>query len=430
MGLRQRVPRRQRSRQASDALLAVPLGLIVAIVLADLLTPRGVPLGPLLVVAPAITASFAGPALTGVMGGVAVAALMSIGVAHQNIGTLYFDSQIVSLLVVSVIVTVFRYLQVRHSRELTQVRTVSEAAQRVVLRPLPRRIGPLRVASMYLAAQEHALIGGDLYAAVRTSTGTRLIIGDVRGKGLTAISDAALLLGAFREAAHREATLPGLVAYLEHSVCWNLAEPTEEETAGECFITAAVLDIPDKASPAQMVTCGHPPPLLLRDGQVTALTVTRPAPPLGLGELSRPDYHVDTFTLEPSHMLLLHTDGVIEARDARGTFYPLAERAAACAAESPSALIRRLRTDLLAHVGGRLTDDAAMIALQRTRSQSPIEADRRMHEHRMLSETVTAVRRGLLPSTSFRADALKPPAGTGTVSRPSWRLPHRRAGRP
>ncbi|MCX5112579.1 serine/threonine-protein phosphatase [Streptomyces sp. NBC_00378] len=396
MGLRQRLPRRQLSRQASDALLAVPLGLIVTIVLADVLSPRGVPLGPLLIVAPAITASFAGPVLTGVMGGTAVAALLGIGLAHENLlGTLYFDSQIIALLVVSVIVTVFRYLQVRHDRELTQVRTVSEVTQNVVMRPLPRRIGPLRVASMYLAAQEHAMIGGDLYAAVRTPTGTRLIIGDARGKGLTAISDAALLLGAFREAAHREATLPALMSYLEHSVCWNLAEPAEAETAGECFITAAVLDIPDKSAQAQMVTCGHPPPLLLRHGQATALSAPRPAPPLGLGGLSRPDYRIDTFTLEPDDVLLLHTDGLTEARDAQGVFYPLAERAAAWTDESPPALIRRLRTDLLAYVGGHLADDAAVIALQHTRSQFPTEPDRRVHEPHPSEETATTVRRGV-----------------------------------
>ncbi|MFJ5156987.1 SpoIIE family protein phosphatase [Streptomyces sp. NPDC088353] len=112
---------------------------------------------------------------------------------------------------------------------------MSEVAQRAVLRPLPHRIGPLQVASAHLAAEENALIGGDLYAAVRTPSGTRLIIGDVMGKGLTAIGDAALPLGAFREAAHRRAELPELMAHLEQSVCVNLAQPMEGEEAGEGF---------------------------------------------------------------------------------------------------------------------------------------------------------------------------------------------------
>ncbi|GED89846.1 hypothetical protein TNCT6_69310 [Streptomyces sp. 6-11-2] len=363
---------RQHSGHPSIALLAVPLGLILAITLADAFSPRGVPLGPLLIVAPAITASFAGPVLTAAMGVVAVGALFSIGLTPPILlGTLYFDSQVISLLAVSAFVTVFRYLQGRHSRELTQVRTVSETTQRVLLRPLPQRIGPLRVASVYLAAQEQSLIGGDLYAAVRTPYGTRLIIGDVMGKGLPAIGDAALLLSAFREAAHREATLPDLMAYLDHSVCWHLAEPTERDQLGECFITAAVVDIPDEHPMVRMVICGHPPPLLLRDWQVTTLRATRPAPPLGLGEVTRPDYHVDTFTFEPRDVLILHTDGVTEARDAQGAFYPLAERAASWAHHKPSALISHLRADLLAHVGGHLADDAAVIAVQRTFPPAP-----------------------------------------------------------
>ncbi|MEU9321633.1 PP2C family protein-serine/threonine phosphatase [Streptomyces sp. NPDC048295] len=371
MQLWRRFTQRLRPRQAGDALLALPLGLIVVIVLVDVLAAR-LPLGPsLLIVAPALTASFASTLVTGAIAAVAVVGMLIIGLDSHLLGTVDFGSQFFALLVVSGVVTVFCYLRERRARELALVRMVSEATQRAVLRPLPRQIGPLRVASMYLAAQEQSLMGGDLYAAIRTPTGTRLIIGDVMGKGLTAISDAALLLGAFRESAHRQADLPELAAYLDHSVCWNLAEPSEVETAGECFITAALLDIPDALPLIHVVSCGHPPPLLLRARQVSALRATKPAPPLGLGELTAAVYHVDTFAFEPEELLLLHTDGVIEARDARGAFYPLAERASSWTLHSPSALIRHLRTDLLAHVGGHLTDDAAVIAVQHTFRQTP-----------------------------------------------------------
>ncbi|MFF9075598.1 PP2C family protein-serine/threonine phosphatase [Streptomyces sp. NPDC014872] len=371
MGLLQRFTQRGRPRQAGDALLVLPLALIVVIVMVDVVA-LGLPLGPsLLIVAPALTASFASTFVTGVIAAIAMVGMLVIGLDSHLLGTMDFDSQFVALLVVSVIVTVFRYLSERRARELALVRMVSEATQRAVLRPLPRRIGPLRVASMYLAAQSQSMIGGDLYAAIRTATGTRLIIGDVMGKGLTAISDAALLLGAFRESAHRQAGLPELAAYLDHSVCWNLAEPSEAETAGERFITAALLDIPDALPLIHVVNCGHPPPLLLRGRHASALHATRPAPPLGLGELTAAAYHVDTFTFEPEDLLLLHTDGVIEARDPLGVFYPLTERVASWTLRSPSALIHHLRTDLLAHVGGHLTDDAAVIAVQHTLRRTP-----------------------------------------------------------
>ncbi|MFJ9682095.1 PP2C family protein-serine/threonine phosphatase [Streptomyces sp. NPDC101194] len=341
----------------------------MTIVLTDVLSP-GLPMGPsLLIVAPALTASFASTRMTGAIAALAVAGMLIIGLQENQLLGRWtdFGTQLIVLLVVSVIVTVFRYLQERHAHELALVRTVSEATQRVVLRPLPHRIGPLRVGSVYMAAQEQALLGGDLYAAVRTPTGTRLIIGDVMGKGLTAISDAALLLGAFREGAHRETGLPDLAAYLDHSVCWNLADPTEAEKAGECFITAAILDIPDALPQVDMVTCGHPPALLLDGQKVSTLHATCPAPPLGLGELVGHLYHVDTFTFGPGDTLLLHTDGVIEARNAKGVFYPLSERAASWGHHNPSALVHHLRTDLIAHVGGHLADDAAAIAVQRSR---------------------------------------------------------------
>ncbi|MFJ6563039.1 PP2C family protein-serine/threonine phosphatase [Streptomyces sp. NPDC091412] len=380
MRLRQRLSHRPRSRQAGDALLALPLGLIVAIVLVDVLAPHGLPLGPsLLIVAPALAASFASTLVTGAIAALTVVGMLVIGLQSGHLlgGTMSFGSQFIALLVVSVIVTVFRYLRERHARELALVRMVSEATQRVVLRPLPRRIGPLRVGSVYMAAQQESLIGGDLYAAARTPTGTRLIIGDVMGKGLTAISDAALLLGAFREGAHRQASLPDLASYLDHSVYWNLTDSTEAGAAGESFITAAILDIPDALPQVHMVTCGHPPPVLLHGRNVSTLHATCPAPPLGLGALTGHRYRVDTFALEPGDTLLLHTDGVIEARDAQGVFYPLAERAGSWGHHSPSALVHHLRTDLLAHAGGHLADDAAMVAVQRSRRPvSTEEADR------------------------------------------------------
>jgi serine phosphatase RsbU (regulator of sigma subunit) len=90
-----------------------------------------------------------------------------------------------------------------------------------------------------------------------------------------------------------------------------------------------------------------------------------PAPPLGLGELAPPRYHVDSFRLEPGDLLLLYTDGVTEARDSTGTFYPLAERITGWTDNDPDVFLDRLRRDLLHHVGGHLNDDAAMIAIQR-----------------------------------------------------------------
>ncbi|WP_241002467.1 PP2C family protein-serine/threonine phosphatase [Streptomyces sp. CB01881] len=387
MPLRQRPGDGRRSwRPGRRALTVLALALILAITVVDVLAPPDIHLGPLLIVAPALTASFAGARATTVIALLALAALTFIGFQRDGLYTANHETQLGAQVAVSALIVGLRVLRDRHERELAQVRSVSEAAQRVLLRPLPDRIGPLHLASVYLAAEAEAQVGGDLYAAARTTTSTRLLVGDVRGKGLSSLGDAALLLGAFRAAAHLHAELPELATYLDGSVCWDLAQLGEQnrlrravagavpgqegdgtaaDDSSESFITAVILDIPDDGSVLRLIDCGHPPPLLLHADGIAALGARHPAPPLGLGELAPTAYEVEVFPFVPGDRLVIYTDGVIEARDAEGRFYPLTERVTAWRDDRPAALLGRLRRDLLAHVGGRLDDDAAVVVVER-----------------------------------------------------------------
>ena len=381
---RRRGPARiRRSTRSTGMLVLIPLVLMALIAVGDILSPADIHLGPLLVVAPAITASFAGPRLTAAIGVLSVATLMVIGAERGVFTTENIQVQIASLTAISAFVVVFDHLHERSRRELVRVRTVSEAAQRVLQRPLPSRIGPLRVASSYRAVAAGARVGGDLFAAARTRGSTRLIIGDVRGKGLETLGDTALLLGAFRAAAHQQSPLPTLAAYLEGSVSWGLAEiaadgghDAEELEVGEGFVTALIVDIRDDQPLLTVINCGHPPPLLLHLGQADTLDVRQPAPPLGLGSLADSGYSVTDFGFENGDLLLLYTDGISEARDAGGDFYPLASRLTLLGADrDPARLISRINRDLDDYVGAPLADDAAMIAV--TRGESGL----RIHGH-------------------------------------------------
>ncbi|MET7434715.1 MULTISPECIES: PP2C family protein-serine/threonine phosphatase [Streptomyces] len=356
-----RLPEQQLGRR----LVAIPLALIVVITVVDIQSPPDVHLGPLLVVAPALTASLAGPRLTALVGALAVAAQVLIGMLHDRLTTPNHLSQTIALTVLSALVVFVCHVRERRSRELNRARSVAETAQLVLLRPPPRRIGPLRVAWRYLAAEDETRIGGDLFALARSDGGIRVIIGDVRGKGLAAIGEASMVLGAFREGAHRYTTLPELAAALEVSVCKSLEDVAGTEHPGEHFITALLLDIPDHGSHAEMVNFGHPPPLMLHDHQVTALHARRPVPPLGVCELPAPGHHPDPFTFEDGDMLLLYTDGVIEARSPDGAFYPLTERAVSVPASGPEALIRGIHHDLLDHIGHEPEDDAVLLVIER-----------------------------------------------------------------
>ncbi|MET9121101.1 MULTISPECIES: PP2C family protein-serine/threonine phosphatase [unclassified Streptomyces] len=358
--------------RTSRLLLLIPVALIVLITVADIVAPSDIVLGPLLVIAPAITAWGAGPLVTGGVGAAAVAAQAFIGWRSGLLLSRNVLVQLFALAVLSALIVILSVVRDRHTRELARVRSVAEAAQRVLLWPLPSRIGTLRLACVYLAAEEEAEIGGDLYAAARSPQGTRVVIGDVRGKGLPAIGEAAFLLGAFREAVHQNAGLPALAGSLERSLSRYLDdfEPTDE--AGERFVTALLLEIPDDEPVVRMVSCGHLAPLLLRRGRAVSAPDLVPAPPLGVGLTDPGEVAVAVLPFAVDDTLLLFTDGVVEARDRAGVFYPLAERVAQWAGHPPEALLQRVQGDLLAHSGGRFGDDAALIAIRRSGERAPL----------------------------------------------------------
>ncbi|MEU9705270.1 PP2C family protein-serine/threonine phosphatase [Streptomyces sp. NPDC047981] len=376
MDARRRGPASRLSRRGGRRLLlGASFALIAVVTVVDILAPPEVHLGPFLIAAPAVTASFAGPRMTAFVGAVAVLAQSVVAIARTSLTDLNHTYQIIALILISVIVTFFAYLREQHETKVTQLRSIAQAAQSVVLRPLPHRAGPLHIASVYLAAEEEAQMGGDLYAAARTASGTRLLIGDARGKGLDAISEASLVLGAFRVTARRESELPTLIGHLEAGVGsaeepQDIAAPgpgTDEaaDEAAEAFVTALVLDIPDGEPVVRLVNCGHPPPLLLRRGRIVPLESAEASPPLGLADVLSPAVTVETFPFAVGDVLLLYTDGVVEARDHARAFYPLTERLAAWVGEDPPTLLGHLRDDLRAYAGGHLGDDAALVAVER-----------------------------------------------------------------
>ncbi|MGW8376886.1 PP2C family protein-serine/threonine phosphatase [Streptomyces sp. ODS28] len=352
-----RRPRRNRF------LLLMPLGLILVVLVVDVNSPYAIHLGPFLAAAPALTAAFAGPRTTGAMSVVALGALVAIAHLHGGLFTANHQAQLLSLLLISVLVVAFTVARDRRTRELRRARSVAEVAQQALIRPLPRTAGPLRLGQLYVAADTEARVGGDLYGAVRGADSTRLIVGDVRGKGLPAVSDAALLLGAFRATAGRW-RLPEVAAHLEATAQQAATRERDPEDGLESFATALIMEIGDAAPALRLVNCGHPPPLRLRGGEVTPLEGT-PALPLGLDGLAPGDRPVSEFPLREGDLLVLCTDGILEARDSSGTFYPLAERVAAWSGEGPQSLIEHLHADLLAHVGGQLPDDAALVVVER-----------------------------------------------------------------
>lgn len=348
----------------------VPFVIILFALGIELSPAHAVVTGPILAAMPALAALTMGPkgVLSAATGGFAVTVITAT--LHQSWGGQAY-SNLLSLLVVSVAtITMSNAMRMRRQSELDQVRRVAMAAQRVVLPPVPARLGPVRMASMYRAAETGAQIGGDLYEAVHTRYGVRMIVGDVRGKGLPAVRLAAAVLGAFREAAHYDAELAEVVnhcaAALERqSTGPGAVDQGDEEERTEDFVTAVVAQVSDDHV-VEVVNRGHPPPLMLRKGKVEALMPSSPLPPLGLEDvLAVPPVKAESYPFGPGDLLLLHTDGVIEARSPDGLFFPLHQAMQAAHPCTPSEFLEQLHQGLIRHTGGRLADDAAMLLVER-----------------------------------------------------------------
>ncbi|MBY8878627.1 PP2C family protein-serine/threonine phosphatase [Actinacidiphila acidipaludis] len=361
--------------------LAAPLAVVAVLLSADLAGGTAIRIGGLMIAVPALCAVFLGPGQILV---ITVVTMVCVVLAAQNnhqFDTTNFPVVMATVVLIGVGAVAGSALRVRRERQLAQVRWVATAAQQLLLRPLPGRLGPLTLASLYMAAEEEAAIGGDLYAATVLDNGdARLMVGDVQGKGMAAVEVANFLLAGFRRAARRSVDLPDLPCYLDKRLREDLADAAESALPApdgvrtaprsgprtlEGFVTAVLVDVAAGCTRLRIANCGHPPPLLVRDSTVRRLMPEVPALPLGLGDIGEERHDVDTYPMEPGDILLLYTDGVTETRDEGGVFYPLADRLCSWSADTPDVLLRHLHDDLLAYAAEQLTDDVAMVAIQR-----------------------------------------------------------------
>jgi serine phosphatase RsbU (regulator of sigma subunit) len=170
------------------------------------------------------------------------------------------------------------------------------------------------------------------------------------------VETAAVVVGAFREAAPEERALERVGERLERALNRRLE--------GEEFVTAVLAQV-DTAHTVALLNYGHPPPLLIHaDGAVHLVEPPQTAPPLGLAALGPQRPHLHRIRMHPGDQMLLYTDGVTEARDVRGEFYPLRERAFLLRETDPDQALEKLRQDVVSHCAGPLRDDAALLLLR------------------------------------------------------------------
>jgi serine phosphatase RsbU (regulator of sigma subunit) len=240
----------------------------------------------------------------------------------------------------------------RHVTSLSLSRAAAAAAQEAIIPAVPESLGRYRFASAYRSAADEALVGGDLYKVIETDFGVRLLIGDVRGKGLEAVAMTSAVLGCFREWAPETGILKHLVARLD-------ARVVDKAAPGD-FVSAIVASLDDELI-MEVANCGHPSPVHLTvRGPREGIVPRRRTTPLGMA----PDPAVSNVQLAPGDRVLFYTDGLIESRDRDGHWIELDETLLGSVGSDPlydalGQLLSRLEERV-----GTLQDDIALLLVE------------------------------------------------------------------
>ena len=346
---------RDRAPQVGAGLALVVLLLLVVIDLS--VPPEYAVLTSLFSLPPLIACAVVPVPGTAVISSVAVVAAYASGFWNEGTaGTAQQNVRLINVILVAAAAVAIAAVRVHRERRFAEVSAMAEAAQRAILPVVPARLGGVAVATRYRSAAHGALVGGDLYDCYHSESRVRFLIGDVRGKGITGVEQAARVIRAFRQAAALRESLS--------EVAREMDDYLADFFGDEEFVTALLVEV---SGPGQLtfLNAGHPPPQLVRATGESELIELAPALPLGL---ALGPSHVDATTVDwaPGDRVLLYTDGLSEARDRSGRFLELSSLADGL---RDTVTLDAALDNVLGHVAGHvprgnLEDDLALLLLE------------------------------------------------------------------
>ncbi|HKG36529.1 MAG TPA: SpoIIE family protein phosphatase [Solirubrobacterales bacterium] len=240
-----------------------------------------------------------------------------------------------------------------NARLATERSEIAETLQHGLLpSPIPEIPG-WSVAALYRPAGEQNEVGGDFYEVFPFEQGWIVAIGDVTGRGAGAASITALARHTLRTAAALTGDPRTALAALNRALL-------ARSDLSLCTVALVALRA---ASPgeAEVISAGHPPPLLIEEGAVRQLPCHGPV----LGAFDGAGWESASVALEPGDLLVAFTDGVTEAEAGGERFGEDRLRGQLAGLASPAETVRRVELSLEAFTGGQLRDDAAIVAIMR-----------------------------------------------------------------
>ncbi|AYN38878.1 serine/threonine-protein phosphatase [Streptomyces dangxiongensis] len=199
-------------------------------------------------------------------------------------------------------------------------------------------------------------VGGDTFDYAVAGSTLHLSVFDAMGHDTTAGITANVAVSACRNARRQGASLAETSEQVEQTLI--------EQFSTSRYVTGILADLDMETGRLTWVNRGHHLPILIRGNRWTTELACRPAGPMGAG-LGLP---VTTATeqLEPGDRLLLYTDGIVEARDARGREFGR-DRFVDFILRHHSGrhtlheTLRRLMAAVVEHHDGKLNDDATVL---------------------------------------------------------------------
>lgn len=340
----------------------LPVAMILAAVIVDLLTPPAVGVMPILTTAAVGFAALHSWRVTLIYGLAAILTAFLLFEFHGPGLNLITTIDLISCAILALTVASVRHVMVSQQRSLQVAQNFAESLVCSVQPAPPTCVGELQIAARYIAATSETPLGGDFYSIVNTPFGVRFTIGDVRGKGIEAATEVVHLLGSFRAVAE-EGEITEVIDRTERAFKSNRIHNEGEGDALECFATAIFGEIDTRNWHIRMVHRGHISPLLIIGGRVHAVEAQEPGLPLGLGDFQLGEPEVWNSAFPSGSTFVALTDGVTEARDSCGVFYDPIEHLKNELSSGPEDLLDDLLKDISKN--HKIEDDIAVIAMHR-----------------------------------------------------------------
>ncbi len=250
------------------------------------------------------------------------------------------------------------FAELREKEVLEREMALAREVQQGLLPGEPPRLPGFEIAFSFVPARS---VGGDFVGFVPLPGGTLgIAVADVTGKGI-----AAALLGA-----NFQAMLEALAPRVDRpaELLAELSRMVDARTAPSRFVTLAWIVLDPATGRVRWALAGHPPPLL--DGAAGSRWLGEGGLPLGV--MPGLPYGEGEGAIEPGEVLVVYTDGVMEApgrEDPDDQFgrERLARVVAACRGRGAEEILGRILAALDEHAGeGPPADDTTVVVLQRS----------------------------------------------------------------